>query len=257
MAEANIIVSPDHTVGGAQTPSSDGGGRASSASSSSSQNPPGSAGSGKRVAVTPLSGGSSSEGEYSDFEDHIPPSPSSSTSSGPIYVRPPGFTHHGQEIQILKVKHRPQSTVKLKKKVRRQPLTSDSSTFMINIKKEVVDDDNETIHTIVVSSHQPCSTGGKIGNPRGGGCNSGQSATPKIHVNSPRDGPVKGSPREAPMQQQSASSKINSPRGGGGGSVMSKLGITGTKPKPRKGEFTKKGALKSLCISFWFMYEKR
>ena len=166
---------------------------------SPSQRPPGSAGSahsagsvssagsGKRVAATSLSG-SSSEGETSDFEDQIPPSPCSSTSSGPIYVRPPGFKHHGQEVQIFTVKHKPSVSVKLKKKVKRQPLGTDynfatSSTPVVVKKEEICD-----------------------------------SRTSNIH------------------QQQQAQQPLatkNSPRGSG---VMSKLGITGTKPKARKGK---------------------
>ena len=161
--------------------------------SSPTQRPPGSAGSvssagsagsGKRVAVTSLSG-SSSEGEYSDFEDQIPPSPCSSTSSGPIYVRPPGFKHHGQEVQVLTVKHKP--SVKLhKKKIRRQPLVTDN--FVVSIKKEEI---CERTTELVSQQHH-------------------------------KQEPQQLTPR-------------NSPRGTSS-SVMSKLGITGTKPKPRKGE---------------------
>ncbi|XP_071805198.1 uncharacterized protein [Asterias amurensis] len=69
----------------------------------------------KRGPSAPLSG-SSSEGENSDLED-IPPSPCSSTSSGPIYIRPAGFKHHAQEIQALKL--RTCSSVKLKKKIKK------------------------------------------------------------------------------------------------------------------------------------------
>lgn len=155
-----------------------------SASSVGSSGSAGSAGSGKRVAATSLSG-SSSEGEYSDFEDQIPPSPCSSTSSGPIYVRPPGFKHHGQEVQVLTVKHKP--SVKLhKKKIRRQPLVTDN--FVVSIKKEEI---CERTTELVAQQHH-------------------------------KQEPQQLTPR-------------NSPRGASS-SVMSKLGITGTKPKPRKGE---------------------
>ena len=74
----------------------------------------------KRGPSAPLSG-SSSEGENSDLED-IPPSPCSSTSSGPIYIRPAGFKHHAQEIQALKL--RTCSSVKLKKKIKKNSATT-------------------------------------------------------------------------------------------------------------------------------------
>ncbi|BFZ23660.1 hypothetical protein BsWGS_26698 [Bradybaena similaris] len=45
-------------------------------------------------------------------------SPCSSTSSGPIYVRPPGFTHHAQEVEVTNVKN------KLKKKKYSTPLAT-------------------------------------------------------------------------------------------------------------------------------------
>ncbi|XP_071501128.1 uncharacterized protein [Diadema antillarum] len=77
--------------------------------------------SGKRGPTCSLSGSSSSEGEGSDQED-IPPSPCSSTSSGPTYVRPPGFTHHGQEI---KVDHKPKVNVRIKRKIKRQSMMKD------------------------------------------------------------------------------------------------------------------------------------
>lgn len=45
-------------------------------------------------------------------------SPCSSTSSGPIYVRPPGFTHHAQDVEVTNVKN------KLKKKKYSTPLAT-------------------------------------------------------------------------------------------------------------------------------------
>ncbi|XP_022085540.1 uncharacterized protein LOC110976517 [Acanthaster planci] len=77
----------------------------------------------KRGPSAPLSG-SSSEGENSDLED-IPPSPCSSTSSGPIYVRPAGFNHHAQEI-VQAVPFRSCRSVKLKKKIKKNALTTDN-----------------------------------------------------------------------------------------------------------------------------------
>jgi len=75
----------------------------------------------KRGPSAPLSG-SSSESENSDLEE-VPPSPSSSTSSGPIYVRPAGFKHHAQEVQASLP--RTSNSIKLKKRIRKNAVVKD------------------------------------------------------------------------------------------------------------------------------------
>lgn len=90
-----------------------------------SPSPTGLPNSSKRGPTCSLSGSSSSEGEGSDHED-IPPSPCSSTSSGPTYVRPSGFKHHGQEI---KVEPRPKVNVRIKRKIKRQSMMKDILTI--------------------------------------------------------------------------------------------------------------------------------
>lgn len=77
----------------------------------------------KRGPPAPLSSSSSSsEGEGSDHED-VPPSPCSSTASGPTYERPPGFQFHGQEIVATKPRNvSTKSGAKLKKRIKRHPV---------------------------------------------------------------------------------------------------------------------------------------
>lgn len=55
-------------------------------------------------------------------------SPCSSTASGPIYVRPPGFTHHAQEVEsvkskIVRKKSRPAAVISLKEGFKRREQT--------------------------------------------------------------------------------------------------------------------------------------
>ncbi|XP_071945950.1 uncharacterized protein [Antedon mediterranea] len=76
---------------------------------------------GKRRPTAPLSI-SSDEGDASDHDSKAPLSPSSSTSSGPIYVRPPGFTYHGKDIKLKK-----QDVLKTKKKLRLQSLSANDN----------------------------------------------------------------------------------------------------------------------------------
>ncbi|XP_038061427.1 uncharacterized protein LOC119732108 [Patiria miniata] len=83
----------------------------------------------KRGPSTSLSG-SSSEGENSDLEE-IPPSPCSSTSSGPIYIRPAGFNHHAQEIQATTF--RSSRSVKLKKKIKKNTVVADNPLYQQGI----------------------------------------------------------------------------------------------------------------------------
>ena len=77
---------------------------------------------GKRGPPAPLSRSiSSDEGEVSDHDEGNPPaSPSSSTSSGPIYVRPPGFANHGQHIKLKKQ----DNVLKTKKKIKLQSFST-------------------------------------------------------------------------------------------------------------------------------------
>eukprot|EP00057_Strongylocentrotus_purpuratus_P035659 XP_800421.2 PREDICTED: uncharacterized protein LOC586927 [Strongylocentrotus purpuratus] len=90
---------------------------------SASTSPP-TANNGKRGPTCSLSGSSSSEGEGSDHEE-IPPSPCSSTSSGPTYVRPPGFKHHGQEIKVQEQRPKVNTSVRIKRKIKRQSMMKD------------------------------------------------------------------------------------------------------------------------------------
>ncbi|XP_033122490.1 uncharacterized protein LOC117121396 [Anneissia japonica] len=75
---------------------------------------------GKRGPPAPLSS-ESDEGEVLDLDEKPPSSPSSSTSSGPIYVRPPGFNNHGKDIKLKKQ----DTLLKTKKKLKLQPFSSE------------------------------------------------------------------------------------------------------------------------------------
>jgi hypothetical protein len=105
----------------------------------------------KRGPSAPLSG-SSSESENSDLED-VPPSPCSSTSSGPIYVRPAGFKHHAQEVQASA--SRTSSSIKLKKKIRKNTAGKD-----VLLQEEVigVDKNNNNNNNNLASSVPPVKT---------------------------------------------------------------------------------------------------
>lgn len=92
----------------------------------------------KRGPPAPLSSSSSSsEGEGSDHED-VPPSPCSSTASGPTYERPPGFQFHGQEIVATKPRNvSTKSGAKLKKRIKRHPVENGSLRQGLNREDEI------------------------------------------------------------------------------------------------------------------------
>ena len=59
-------------------------------------------------------------------------SPCSSTNSGPIYVRPPGFTHHAQEVEcprskIVRKKSRPATMISMREGLKKREQTPPKS----------------------------------------------------------------------------------------------------------------------------------
>eukprot|EP00916_Digyalum_oweni_P017697 GHVL01029080.1.p1 GENE.GHVL01029080.1~~GHVL01029080.1.p1 ORF type:complete len:244 (+),score=19.45 GHVL01029080.1:722-1453(+) len=79
-----------------------------------------------RESVTsPTSSNFATEHDH-DYENVA--SPCSSTASGPIYVRPPGFTHHAQEVEsvqskIVRKKSRPAAVISLREGFKRREQT--------------------------------------------------------------------------------------------------------------------------------------
>ncbi|XP_076451784.1 uncharacterized protein LOC143287572 [Babylonia areolata] len=77
------------------------------------------------AAVSPSLSNFAHEHDH-DYENVA--SPCSSTASGPIYVRPPGFTHHAQEVEsvkskLVRKKSRPAAVISLKEGFKKQEQT--------------------------------------------------------------------------------------------------------------------------------------